>query len=252
MIGNIDITKNKSGMKILQFIQTGKRPKQEDSLFISDDQRLFVVCDGVGGSHDGAAASQSITASIASHYPSIRWNNPEVLIKELILHANHELIKDNDNIKISASSSTIAMLYIYENSAFITHIGDSKIFYINRDTAQWWSSKDHSFVQELYEAGILESEHEMKSHPLRSRITQALSNESLISEQIIRIKHIETLKAGDLIILCTDGVMEKLTSDEMVGLFSSPGVKVSDAFEYLKNMCAETSRDNNTAILIEF
>lgn len=239
-------------MKILQFIQKGKRPKQEDSFYISEDQRLFVVCDGVGGSLDGAAASHSITKSIASRYPVIHLYSPESLIKELILNANSTILKEDSAVKISASSSTIAMVYLFDKSAFITHIGDSKIIYINRESAQWWSSKDHSFVQELYEAGILESESEMKSHPLRSRITQALSNENLISEDIIKIKNISSLNKGDLIILCTDGVMEKLTSEEMVGLFSNPGIQVSDAFEYLKNMCAETSRDNNTAIVIEF
>jgi len=239
-------------MKILQFIQKGKRPKQEDSFYISEDQRLFVVCDGVGGSLDGAAASHSITKSIASRYPVIHLYSPESLIKELILNANSTILKEDGPVKISASSSTIAMVYLFDKSAFITHIGDSKIIYINRESAQWWSSKDHSFVQELYEAGILESESEMKSHPLRSRITQALSNENLISEDIIKIKNISSLNKGDLIILCTDGVMEKLTSEEMVGLFSNPGIQVSDAFEYLKNMCAETSRDNNTAIVIEF
>jgi len=246
------LTDKKSEMKILQFIQKGKRPKQEDSFFISEDQRLFVVCDGVGGSLDGAAASHNITKSIAAKYPIVHLSNPELLIKELILNANAYILTEDSSIKLSASSSTIAMVYLFDKSAFITHIGDSKIIYINRESAQWWSSKDHSFVQELYEAGILESESEMKSHPLRSRITQALSNENLISEDIIKIKHISSLNTADVIIICTDGVMEKLTSEEMVALFSNPEVQVSDAFEYLKNMCSATSRDNNTAIVIEF
>ncbi|MBK8516149.1 MAG: protein phosphatase 2C domain-containing protein [Saprospiraceae bacterium] len=198
------------------------------------------------------AASHNITKSIAAKYPIVHLSNPELLIKELILNANAYILTEDGSIKLSASSSTIAMVYLIDKSAFITHIGDSKIIYINRESAQWWSSKDHSFVQELYEAGILESESEMKSHPLRSRITQALSNESLIAEDIIKIKHISSLNTGDVIIICTDGVMEKLTSEEMVALFSNPEVQVSDAFEYLKNMCAETSRDNNTAIVLEF
>ena len=91
----------------------------------------------------------------------------------------------------------------------------------------------------------------MKTHPMRSRITQAISNDHPIVADSIKIHHIPNITADDVFILCTDGVMEKLTSEGMVELFSDKKTNIEETFESLKKNCAETSKDNNTAIVIE-
>jgi protein phosphatase len=237
-------------MKVYHFNQQGLRPKQEDSLFISNDQSLFVVCDGVGGSNSGAIASQMITDSISGNYATTN-TNPIDQIKSLILRANKDLQDKCQTIAINNTSTTIALLLLNNKDAYITHIGDSKIFYISKSKREWWVSKDHSFVQELFEAGILESEYEMKVHPLRSRITQAISNDLPITADNIRIHHIADICLDDIFILCTDGVMEKITSEDMISLFTDLKKDVKNAYDYLKKSCDETSKDNNTAIVIE-
>ncbi len=237
-------------MKVFHFNHQGIRPKQEDSLYLAADHSLFVVCDGVGGGNSGALASEMITQSISRHYKTFN-TNPIDLIKYLILIAHKELKLKCETMETNDSSTTIAMLLIQNKEAYVTHIGDSKIFYINKSKEEWWVSKDHSFVQELFEAGILESEYEMKVHPLRSRITQAISNDHSLSADDIKIHHIPEIGKDDIFILCTDGVMEKMTSEKMISLFSEPKKNVETAYEYLRNLCLETSRDNNTAIVIE-
>ena len=237
-------------MKVYHFNQQGIRSRQEDSLYIAADQSLFVVCDGVGGGNSGAIASELTTDSISRNYKTFNAK-PVDLIKYLILIANKELQLKCETIPIKDSSTTIALILIHEKDAYVTHIGDSKIFYISKSKGEWWVSKDHSFVQELYEAGILESEYEMKTHPMRSRITQAISNDHPIVADSIKIHHIPNITADDVFILCTDGVMEKLTSEGMVELFSDKKTNIEETFESLKKNCAETSKDNNTAIVIE-
>lgn len=237
-------------MKVYYFNQQGLRPKQEDSWYISPDQSLFVVCDGVGGSHDGGLASQIVTESIAGNYKT-SFIDHDHQIQTLILHANKDLQENNQTVAINHTSTTIALLMVQDKHAYLTHIGDSKIFYISKSKDEWWVSKDHSFVQELFEAGILESEYEMKTHPLRSRITQAISNDQALTSENIRIHDIADTCPGDIFVLCTDGVMENMTSEEMISLFSDPEKDVKNAYEYLKNLCHKTSKDNNTAIVIE-
>jgi serine/threonine protein phosphatase PrpC len=237
-------------MQVYYFNQQGMRPKQEDSLYISYDQSLFVVCDGVGGSHDGGLASQIVTESIAGNY-KISTKDHDHQIQTLILHANKDLQENSQTVAINHTSTTIALLMVHDKHAYLTHIGDSKIFYISKTKDEWWVSKDHSFVQELFEAGILESEYEMRTHPLRSRITQAISNDHALTSENIRIHHIADISKDDIFIICTDGVMENITSDEMIKLFTDPKRDVKNAFEYLKNSCSETSRDNNSAVVIE-
>jgi PPM family protein phosphatase len=231
-------------MRVLQFTQIGSRKKQEDSLFISDDNKLFVVCDGVGNSVDGAGASQSITNSIHHYYKGGHELLPEDTVKGLISNANMDLIHN----QLVGSSSTLALLFLNFGNAYITHLGDSKIFYISQN--KWWATKDHSFVQELYEAGILASESEMKSHPLRSRITKAVTDEPLVIEDDIHIKVIPNIIEGDIFILCTDGVLENLTSDELVDIFSNSKLSFEERFKTLQNICTQYSKDNNTAVAI--
>ena len=237
-------------MQVYYFNQQGMRPKQEDSLYISYDQSLFVVCDGVGGSTSGGLASKLMTDSLSNQYTPY-FKDPAEWIKSLILRGAQELGEKCPSTGNINTSTTIALVLLHHEHAYLTHIGDSKIFYISRGKGEWWVSKDHSFVQELFEAGILESEYEMRTHPLRSRITQAISNDQALASENIRIHDIADICPGDIFVLCTDGVMENMTSEEMISIFSDPAKDVKNAYEYLKNLCHKTSKDNNTAIVIE-
>lgn len=234
-------------MRIFRFEHQGRRPKQEDSSYISDDKCLFLVCDGVGGSFNGGEASKIIVESISNHYKVNGNSDAEGTLKKLVVQANFKLFDIFGEAR--TASSTLVIVLIKENNAYMTHLGDSKIFYINKSNQSWWVSKDHSLVQELYEAGILESEQEMKNHPLRNRITLSMNSDSLLTENEIKVITQPKLNAGDIFILCTDGVLENITSDEMIELFSKKPVDA--AYMQLRDHCKETSKDNNTAIIIE-
>lgn len=234
-------------MRIFRFEHQGQRPKQEDSSYISDDRSLFLVCDGVGGSHNGGEASRAIVESIEAQYHEISSEDYESIIRKLIVQANYHLFEKLGQNK--SASTTMVMLMIIDGKAFMTHLGDSKIFYIDKTRNEWWMSKDHSLVQELFEAGILESEREMKSHPLRNRITLSMNSDTLLAEDEIKVNQVPKVNPGDIFILCTDGVLENINSDEMIDLFKSKPIE--EAYLDLKNLCEENSKDNNTAIIIE-
>lgn len=234
-------------MRIFRFEHQGQRPKQEDSSYISDDRSLFLVCDGVGGSHNGGEASKAIVEIIGKQYSMMANADFESSLKRLVVQANYQLFElFNEN---KTASTTLVLVLIKEDKAFITHLGDSKIFYIDKTKHEWWVSKDHSLVQELFEAGILETEREMKSHPLRNRITLSMNSDTLLAEDEIKINVVPKVNTGDIFILCTDGVLENITSDEMADLFTNKPIE--EAYLQLKSQCQENSKDNNTAIIIE-
>lgn len=236
---------------VLYFHEIGHRPYQEDMYFISPDHKLFIVCDGVGGSNEGGNASKKIINTISTLYAKAAKGDIETLIKYLIVESNKALFCEGDS-PCSPSSTTLALVYIDENKAYFAHIGDSRIFYINPKLREWWMSKDHSFVQELYDAGIIESEHEMKSHPLKSRITRAITNDTIIGIDDIQIEKIDTLKPGDIMLVCSDGALERLISSDVVEIFTQKNVSFEESFNRLKDICTEFSKDNYTAIGIKF
>lgn len=236
---------------ILHFMQLGQRQNQQDRMLISSDRRLFVICDGMGGSHNGAFASEKLVEILEMLYERGVNGHPEVWLKKMIIEANEALFKSCDIQNQNGSGTTLALLYLNNNDAYVSHIGDSKVFFIKPHEQKWWCTKDHSFVQELLDAGILASEQETKSHPMRSRITQAITDDQILSLDLINVQHFEGIRPEDIFILCTDGVVEKLLSEDLVTMF----VKDINAFEnnfiQLKEYCQELSRDNNTAIGIQ-
>ncbi|HMQ08887.1 MAG TPA: serine/threonine-protein phosphatase [Saprospiraceae bacterium] len=236
--------------QIFSFSHPGKRKSQEDSFYISYDSRFMAICDGVGGSLDGGLASREIIGYLSNLYESQSINKNSISIRQMIKEAshllNHSVITSGVNI-----STTLALVYFGDENIILSHIGDSRIFHIKKFSDEYWVSKDHSFVQELYDAGILQTEFDMKVHPMKSRITKALTSYSHLENDDIELKSISKLDKGDLIILCSDGVLETFTNDSFVDHFRNEKHELQILAKALESYCKQYSRDNNTCIIAE-
>ena len=164
-------------MIIKHFQTIGKKATQEDAFYISTDHRLFVICDGVGGRHHGDLASQSIVNELTRHYESpVSQKRTFGQIKKYLNASLQKLetLSDDQN-ELKGISTTLALLYIKDDQYHTAHIGDSRIILLSSTNTSFWSTKDHSVVQELYDAGVLKSEMDMRTHPYRNRITRAIT-----------------------------------------------------------------------------
>ena len=94
------------------------------------------------------------------------------------------------------------LLIAREPEIFIAHVGDSRI-YIHSESKLYRITKDHSYVQELVDQGVI-SDDEMESHPKKNQILKALGISKLI-EPTIYSAPIHTVK-GDKFLLCSDGL----------------------------------------------
>ena len=233
-------------MKVASFQIIGKRSRQEDSYFISEDLKLFAVCDGVGGSSDGYFASNHITELIAREYYSTKIASLTDFknLVSLIINSLFNVIEDD-------VATTLTLLYIKGEEAYISYIGDSRVYYISKTKNQWTVTKDHSFVQELFEAGVLTSETEMRSHPMRNRITKAISSKSLLNENDIELELVEALKEGDHFVIASDGVFENYSHQDIVDLFTDKEKSIEKINNEMEINCMTNSHDNSTCILIE-
>lgn len=240
-------------MQVLSFHNKGKRTYQEDFYYVDPDHRFFILCDGIGGRKGGAIASKLVVESISYKMKSlgddITLSKLESVIdiaRNVLLHTAHHGAGPSD------MGTTLAMLYLDKKNmlSYIAHVGDSRVYHIQHSRDSYWVTKDHSVVQELFDADVINTQDAMKSHPLKNRITRAISTterdkdyeESIVSRPYSK---------GDLFLLCTDGAFEGLTSDELVNHFSSTKRDVKEQFEMHKLYCNENSNDNNTLILIQ-
>ena len=246
-------------MKSVSFTHPGQRQYQEDYFYDNiAGQGLYILCDGVGGAAKGAEASQLVTRTICEMVED-KGVLPigKAVVHQLITAASTALKKKVEEMPgADGMGTTLTMVFFHEAGATLAHIGDSRIYYIKPESGKYWRTKDHSQVQELFDAGILKSEAAMATHPMNNRITRALQGkieEGNLGEKKVtaEVINIDNLEEGDLFFMCSDGVLEAYLLDSFIDILTNSELELEERLAKIKLTCAEKSKDNNTAILIE-
>ena len=230
----------------LSIHEIGQRPNQEDSL-AQWDNRLFVLCDGMGGHEKGEVASQSVCKSL------IKWFGENIKddsfsddqLREAIEYAYQQLDQYADG-NPKQMGTTLTLLYKHSKGVIAAHIGDSRIYHIRPGVGVLYQSRDHSLVFDLFQAGEISYE-EMQNFTQKNVITRAMTP-GLENRHRADIVHITDIQSGDYFYMCSDGMLELMSNDELVTLLSS---KTKDE-EKSKQLVAATStnQDNHSAWLI--
>jgi len=191
----------------------GGREYQQDYIgeYISDDLSIFALADGMGGYEAGEIASKIAVGSVLEQLKSSSFSEPKNEIKNAILKANSDILnyleKHNE---IQTMMTTIIVLVIKNNKAYISHIGDSRLYYFENNKLIF-KTRDHSLVQHLVDIGEIQY-NDLRTHPDRNKVLYALgSNDTIkISFQSIDIK------SNSLFVLCSDGLWEPIGSKEII------------------------------------
>jgi protein phosphatase len=203
---------------------------------------LFVVADGMGGAQAGEVASRIAVESLAPGLPD--GGSPEERLAELVSEANrriHELSRA-DRAR-AGMGTTLTAAYVGEDALTVAHVGDSRA-YLWRDGELTRLTRDHSLVDELVRRGKL-TEEEAAEHPQRSIITRALGPEAAV--EIDTRTH--QLKAGDVILLCSDGLTSMIGEGELAATLASADRLDAAADALVHQANAAGGRDNITVVL---
>ena len=237
-------------MKIKKFQYQGSRNYQQDRLFVDENNGIFIVCDGVGGSEDGAKASEIVTNAISDFLIKLDALISVQDIKDAIGQAQVELNKFRKSNPIFGNSgTTLALLVLIDKCAYTAHMGDSKVMLFKRNSSKIWSTKDHSMVQELFDAGIIKKEEDMFSHPMKNRITNGLFARDSDIQLSIPINELSNIETGDIFIIASDGVFESYLPLELYTTFQQN--PVNEATKMVDNEVKKNSKDNSSFILVE-
>jgi serine/threonine protein phosphatase PrpC len=194
----------------------GGRAYNEDACghWHSDSHLCCVVADGAGGHGGGDIAARLAVRHIIEQFAAGPLAAPEE-VHDLLLGTNASVIRHRaDGEAQSQMHSTVVGLFIDldRGEALWGHAGDSRL-YVFRDGQLLAHTRDHSLVQSLVEAGLL-TEDQMRTHPRRSELHSALGTEAE-DLHITTITRPWQLIAGDVFLLCTDGLWEYVEDEQM-------------------------------------
>ena len=243
-----------------QRVDANGNPHQEDSIFPEagkqqDSDRLFIVCDGMGGHSAGEVASQTVctalSESILSH--SDAEGNFTEADFQTALSAAYDALDAKDNGAEKKMGTTLTVLKLHAGGYLIAHIGDSRVYHIRpgrtkKDTRIIFCTRDHSLVNALIDVGELTPE-EAKTFKRKNVITRAMQpNTDYRAKADIHTS--ADIEPGDYFMLCSDGMLEHLDDDNLRFIFSKAGGDDRNKVENALTKGTSSNHDNHSAIIV--
>lgn len=232
--------------------ELGQRDNQEDSIFpafgkATDDDRLFILCDGMGGHEHGEVASQTVCKAMSNAILSL--GKPSFTDDDLLyaLQAAYRQLDSLDNSHLKKMGTTLCLLYFHSEGVTAAHIGDSRIYHVRpKENRILYQSRDHSLVYDLYQAGEISYE-EMRTSPQKNIITRAIQpgEENRVRPAIV---HVADIQPGDYFYICSDGMLEQMDNDGLCRLLSSDGPDEKKRMQLIA--ATFDNKDNHSAYLI--
>ena len=196
------------------------REINQDSFYISnslDEIQLYMLADGMGGYKGGEVASnlaiQSAKSYIENNFKDIEKDKDSIiqLIGSAMEYANmvvYEKAKEKEDLK--NMGTTLEICLIYNNRAFIGHVGDSRIYRIRKDFMRKLT-QDHSYVQKLVKDGTITQE-EAAHHPQKNMLMKALGCNAFVEPDVM----VKGFLKDDIIIMNSDGLTNLVTQEQLL------------------------------------
>jgi protein phosphatase len=231
---------------------TGRiRQGNEDNFFAEADDRrgVFVVADGMGGHAAGEVASEMAVTIVSRNLlglTSVRDSGAADLVSKSLQEANKaifdRMLAESDK---QGMGTTASVMVLSDHGYLIGQIGDSRV-YLYRDGALIQITKDHSYVQEQVDAGLLTPE-QARYHPYSNVITRCVGASDEVEADI----YSGDVRVGDVFLLCSDGLTGMVDDRRLAQLLmarSGPG-RIVDSLIAEAN--GRGGLDNITAIVIQ-
>ena len=230
-----------------------KREENQDNYFVSDDNRVLVVADGMGGMRGGSKASRIAVTAIKTYIEENKMDDTDQ--KELakwlvsaVADANTKVFEAAaDDPEARDMGTTIVALVQSDNGDIqIAHVGDSRAYMV-RGGKTIVLTQDHSVVMEMVAQGKM-TEEQLKTSPFRHYLTRCVGHKKKVEID----KTPTSVQPGDWIILSSDGLSGVVDDDEIadiVGTCDSPKEVCDDL---LSETLARGAPDNVTIICAHY
>jgi protein phosphatase len=226
-----------------------KRKLNQDYVFTADLSvgslpNLYLVADGMGGHNAGGFASRYAVETIVEQISSAREKDAFTVLNHAIETANRQIRqKAAEDETMYGMGTTLVAATIDGDTLQAANVGDSRLYLVNTGITQ--ITTDHSLVEEMVRMGGIDRE-QARNHPDKNIITRAIGAQAEIKADFFEVK----LNKGDRILMCTDGVSNMLTDEEILQILQGPGTESERIHQLVKSANEHGGRDNMGIILI--
>lgn len=229
------------------------RELNQDSYYISDsldEVQLYMLADGMGGYNGGEIASklaiQSAKSYIENNFKEIEKDKESIiqLVASSMEYANMVVYeKSRESQELEGMGTTLEVCLIYNNRAYIGHIGDSRIYRIRKEFIRKLT-QDHSYVQKLVKDGTITQE-EAVHHPQKNMLMKALGCNAFVEPDVM----VKGFLKEDIMVMTSDGLTNLVPQEE---IFRQAKKDIEQAPKELVKIANDNGGyDNITTIVIK-
>lgn len=212
------------------------------------DRGVFIVADGMGGHAAGEVASEMAVRIISREIGSLRGVTDEQAgerIQRAIVSANEAIfertLSEHDKRGMGTTTTVLALL---PGRYLVGQVGDSRA-YLLRNGTFLQLTKDHSYVQEQVDAGLLTPE-QARVHPYSNVITRCIGANAEVVPDI----YFGHLRPGDVLLLASDGLTGMLEDEQLASILGGEGGPQQWVDKLINEANRRGGLDNITAIII--
>lgn len=228
-----------------------RKENQDTFLFEYFEEKkvaVCLVCDGMGGVRGGSIASQTAADAFMTHIRTRMESRIPAEYAAIMLEA-----ADFANLKIYSRAqkdsnckgmgTTLVGALLSGSELIVINIGDSRAYLLSNEKISQ-ITRDHSLVEDMVRRGDITIE-EARSHPRKNLITRALGVDMQASCDIFT----PDIKAGDYLLLCSDGLSNQMTEEEIFDITSSAG-DLETSCEALMQLALERGAPDNVTLVM--
>lgn len=186
------------------------RQVNEDACLDLPENGLWVVADGMGGHAAGDYVSSLIVDSLRNVAVGRSLDEYVAALKTDLLRVNAAVREETANRGVTMMGSTVVALVTRDLRGVCLWAGDSRLYRLRKGRLKG-ISRDHSYVQDLQDSGLL-SEAEARVHPRANIVTRAVGVGAQLELAMVEL----LLMPGDSYLLCSDG-LTKTVEDHEIG-----------------------------------
>ena len=243
------------------------REHNEDDHIVLGDQGVYVVADGMGGHACGEVASRISVESIAAFYKDVdvtrrlreiyfkHWGDEgmtalagfnEFRLKSAIEYGNLQIYREAaTDPALEDMGTTVVGLAFVGTRVYVGHVGDSRAYRYRRGRLLQLT-EDHSLANEYLRMRVLRRE-DLPHFPYKNVIVRALG----LQDEVVVDTHARTCRPGDRYLLCSDGLTDLVSDEEIFEVLASwSGAEVASR-ELVRRAIQYGGVDNVTVLIID-
>jgi len=233
-----------------------KRKNNEDYLFLDDDQKLYVVADGIGGHQAGEVASKLVVETIRDYMKQFKDggeaeeldSSDETLSREanrLLAGINmaNNVVYNVSHTKntYSGMGSTVSAVYFTDKTLIYANVGDSPIYLVRNGNIELLSTTHNQFSEMM----ALDPAMAMHISPeFKHILTRAIGTQKSVKTDICEIRYFKE----DILVISSDGLSNKISQEEILDVVNKE--RPDKACRSLVDLANKRGGDDNITVII--